>query len=164
MARPLLAAMLIAALALPLATCARRQSAPPQPPVQEQRVRQSPVDCHGRTAASNVLCREEGDEGPGDRDTVDGGDDPMNAGCHRVYSDRSCEGESVPLSGDYCLSRTLLVEYTDRSCHTADDKKDYDCDAYCRRTRRMPGFCVDDPGVCEPRGSARCICSRRPRL
>ena len=143
-----------------LGACARPEPVS-QPPAQGAEL-QSPVDCHGRTAAANALCRDEEPEGPWYRDTVDAGDDPMNAGCHRVYSDRACEGESAPLSGDYCLSGTLLVEYTDRSCHTAEDKKDYDCNAYCRRTRRMPGVCIDDPGVCEPRGSARCLCTRRP--
>ena len=46
------------------------------------------------------------------KDTVDGGDDPMKAGCHMEYNTVQCTDKGVYFGGDSCINSRKLMEYT----------------------------------------------------
>ncbi len=49
-------------------------------------------------------------------DTLDGGDDSMNPGCHWEHTPANCSDPTF-FAADKCLNSRLLSEYTDSSCH-----------------------------------------------
>lgn len=123
-------------------------------------VRQSAVDCHAEPAASSALCRER-QQGQTIHyiDTQDGGDDPETAGCHLSSPDPTCATNRQNYRGDFCTDSNTLEEYTDTTCHTAPDRKTYDCNAYCKKAGHDSGSCrTVSEKFCAPHGSAFCKC------
>jgi hypothetical protein len=77
------------------------------------------------------------------KDTRDGGDNPMMAGCHLEYDDMMCMNRTSNQLGDECdpndPRRLELLEWIDTVCHPPVplDRKGYNCDTECKR--RFPG-------------------------
>lgn len=91
-------------------------------------------------------------------DDTDAGDDPWRGGCHWHYRDKVCSAAKMFFSGDYC-DGNFLYEWTNQSCHDAeDDKKRYDCAAECEE-KGLSGKCVVVPDQCgNGMDSAVCEC------
>lgn len=159
MARPNLVWLSLVSLSLIMvAAC---ESATTEPVVQSAAVpqaqRQSAIDCHLSSNRDTALCRKAPRYF---RDEQDGGDDPLQAGCHVGYDDAACTANPRNVHGDMCLDRVNLLEMTDTNCHKGDDSKAYDCDAYCKQLGHDAGECREtSEQFCAPRGSAYCKCT-----
>ncbi len=97
------------------------------------------------------------------KDTVDGGSNVFEPGCHRVYRVAGCPalGALFRSSGDLCQSNTRLAEWTNAGCHPAKpvDSSKFDCDAECRRIGADAGVCVTLKNFCAANiDSAKCEC------
>ncbi len=137
---------------------------------------------HRRELCVPLVSLKASDE-PWFQDEVDGGDKPLVAGCHYEYSDPACSMNKSFLEGDKCLTKKILREWTGwdpagpfggpQACHQhfqdSDpllglDTRNYDCDAYCKKTnnnQNATGKCVVVQNVCDnnTKPSAQCECS-----
>lgn len=95
-------------------------------------------------------------------DDTDKGDDIWTPGCHWRFSDAACKQNRAFHSGDFCEDEKksdILEEYTNQVCHTAADRKRYDCDRECKRKHGVPGDCVTAKDACgKGNPSAKCVC------
>lgn len=121
---------------------------------------------HGAECVDDQVCFD-GDCVPlssvGWIDTKDGGDDPLEPGCHLAYKDKTCTGEVISGRADQCRSATLLLEYTDRNCHTIPpyDEVVHDCDAVCKANGHASGTCSLVPDYCAKGWpAAQCKCAK----
>ncbi len=102
------------------------------------------------------------------KDLVDGGDKPLDPGCHCSYSDPVCSMDERFFAGDKCYpSGVSLGEWVDTTCHQHFQRPGRDivlwnCNKACGV---MTGaVCVTDPNFCndicdhDPGDSAHCKC------
>jgi len=98
------------------------------------------------------------------KDTVDGGDDPMKAGCHLTHGTKDCSDKGVHFGADQCVTGRKLMEYTNSACHERDpiDLETHDCKKVCQRKGFSSGICRIVWNACAGNPSAKCTCTRRP--
>lgn len=97
------------------------------------------------------------------KDTVDGGNDAFNPGCHQYFQgNAACAGAGTYYSPDICNSPTLLSEWTDSTCHAGAplDRVQIDCDKLCKDNGKLGGRCVTVQKVCDggKKPAAKCEC------
>ena len=102
-------------------------------------------------------------------DLEDGGDNPMEPGCHWHYENDECSAPQFFFQGDTCSSDgKFLFEWTNPRCHEPeDDIKRYNCEEVCRERFGTSGRCVVAPRHCQGRrgrtstnfDSASCVCN-----
>ena len=85
------------------------------------------------------------------RDTLDGGNDPLNPGCHLGFFNNVCTNAAFTgrQFGDRCLDASTLEEWTNPACHgdAALDKAFWSCTQVCIQFG-LVGCCTTAPIVC----------------
>ena len=97
------------------------------------------------------------------RDTLDGGENIFEPGCHRWFTNAQCAGQGnlFSSSGDLCLSNIQIAEWTNANCHPAKpvDSSKFNCDTECKKKGAQGGACVTVEDFCAAGiDSAKCEC------